>query len=245
MLMKYTGKALCLILLMMLCCYPAKSQIELDYSLDLGQSNVSQGLYLSTALVAAYSFDKYTLDAGAQFQLIHPAHRVFSAAEFVANRRFYIGKQILSVEAFYLYRNFSSLMFISDWGLAVGMRLKHWQFDLGQDFKSYRVREKALSYETEGNVLRENFNLIYHIAYFVNSPEKPWNISLSLTNRDQFLINQETNPMLSLRAESFVSSSMKLYLENWYKPAGSLNMSAHYFGYFLRTGLIWTPAFGN
>jgi hypothetical protein len=38
---------------------------------------------------------------------------------------------------------------------------------------------------------------------------------------------------------------MKLYLENWYKPAGALNMSAHYFSYFLRTGLIWTPVFGN
>jgi hypothetical protein len=230
---------------MMACCYPANSQVELDYLLDLGQTNVSQGLYISTALVSAYSFDKYALKAGAQFQLIHPSSRVFSAAEFVAGRRFCVGKQTLEAEAFYLYRNFSSLMFISNWGLAVSTRLRHWQFDLGQDFKSYRVREKALSYETEGNVLRENFNLIYHIAYFINSPEKTWNISLSLTNRDHFLINQETNPMLSLRAESFVSSTMKLYLENWYKPAGALNMSAHYFSYFLRTGLIWTPVFGN
>ena len=230
---------------MMACCYPANSQVELDYLLDLGQTNVSQGLYISTALVSAYSFDKYALKAGAQFQLIHPSSRVFSAAEFVAGRRFCVGKQTLEAEAFYLYRNFSSLMFISNWGLAVSTRLRHWQFDLGQDFKSYRVREKALSYETEGNVLRENFNLIYHIAYFINSPEKTWNISLSLTNKDHFLINQETNPMLSLRAESFVSSTMKLYLENWYKPAGALNMSAHYFSYFLRTGLIWTPVFGN
>ncbi len=243
--MKNTVIALFLILLMLAFSLPARSQLNLDYSLDLGQSNVSQGLYLSTALVADFCLDNYTLDAGVQFQLIHPAHRVFSAAEFAASRGFYIGKQALAVEAFYLYRNFSDLMFSTDWGLAVSTRLRHWQFDLGQDFKSYRVREKALSYETEGNVLRENFNLIYHIAYFINGPEKTWNISLSLTNRDHFLINQETNPMLSLRAESFVSSTMKLYLENWYKPAGALNMSAHYFGYFLRTGLIWTPVFGN
>ncbi len=241
--MQNTYKALYLILLMMACCYPANSQVELDYLLDLGQTNVSQGLYISTALVSAYSFDKYTLKAGAQFQLIHPSSRVFSAAEFVAGRRFCVGKQTLEAEAFYLYRNFSSLMFISNWGLAVGIRKRHWRFDLGQDFKAYRVREKALSYETEGRVIRENFNLIYRIAYFVNSPEKPWNISLSLTNRDYFLINQETNPMLSLRAETYVSSTMKLYLENWYKPAGALNMSAHYFGYFARTGFIWTPAF--
>jgi hypothetical protein len=116
---------------------------------------------------------------------------------------------------------------------------------LGQDFKTYRVREKAISYEVEANVLRENFNLIYNIAYFVNGPEQPWNISLSLTNRDHFLINQETNPMLNLKAEYLVAPGMSLYLENWYKSAGSLNISAHYFGYFLRTGLIWTPAFGN
>lgn len=222
-----------------------KSQLKLDYSMDLGQSNVSQGLYLSTALHAAYSLDKYTLDAGAQFQLQHPANKVFSAAEFAASRSFTIGKQALEVEAFFIHRNFSSLMFLTDWGLAVTMRLRHWQFDLGQDFKSYRVRERALSYETEGMVLRENFNLVYHLAYFVNSPEQPWNISLSLTNRDCFLINQETNPMLNLRAEMQVSSTMKVYLEYWYKLAGSLNMSAHHFGYFIRTGLIWIPAFGN
>ncbi len=243
MLMQNTVKVLYLIFLMMACSYPANSQVEMDYLLDLGQTNVSQGLYISTALVGAYSFDKYTLKAGAQFQLIHPSSRVFSAAEFVAGRCFCVGKQTLEAEAFYLYRNFSSLMFISNWGLAVVMRKRHWRFDLGQDFKSYRVREKAWSNEAEGRVLRENFNLVYRISYFLNSSEKPWNISLSLTNRDYFLINQETNPMLSLRAESFVSSTMKLYLENWYKTAGSLNMSAHRFGYFVRTGLIWTPAF--
>lgn len=243
--MKNNTKALYIIFLMLACHLPVKSQLELNYSLDLGQSNVSEALYVSTALSGSYSWDNYTFNAGTQFLLIHPAQRVFSAAELAAGRSFLIGEQKLALEAFCQYRNFSSLMYITDWGLAVNMRLKHWQFDLGQDFKTYRVREKAISYEVEANVLRENFNLIYNIAYFVNGPEQPWNISLSLTNRDHFLINQETNPMLNLKAEYLVAPGMSLYLENWYKSAGSLNISAHYFGYFLRTGLIWTPAFGN
>lgn len=223
----------------------AASQMNLAYHLDLAQNNVSQGNYLSMALRTDYSLADYSLEAGAQFQFIHPSNRIFSAAKLALSRSFSLGEQHFLLEAFGLYRNTSKRMYTTDWALLLHYELRHIDLALGSSFKNYRVREKALAYPVAGTVLRENFNLIYCVSYFINSPEKPWNIGLSLTNLDHFLVNQETNPMLNLRAEYRLNPIWKLYMENWYQAAGSLNLSAHYFGFFVRCGFIWTPTFGN
>ena len=60
-----------------------------------------------------------------------------------------------------------------------------------------------------------------------------------MTNIDNFLINQDTNPMLFLQGKYQVTAPLTLYIEPWYQSAGSLNLSANYFGFFIRTGLIW------
>jgi hypothetical protein len=62
---------------------------------------------------------------------------------------------------------------------------------------------------------------------------------MGITNIDEFLLNQETNPNFFLKVNYRINKHISTFIEGRYKSAGSLNASVHYFGYFIRTGIKW------
>ncbi|HBE41528.1 MAG TPA: hypothetical protein DDW27_10055, partial [Bacteroidales bacterium] len=98
---------------------------------------------------------------------------------------------------------------------------------------------KNLEIEENATSIHENFIVLYSFSYYLNPNDDNWNIGLSVTNIDNFSINQETNPLLFLRGVYDPFSRLGLFTEFCYKPAGICNLAVNHFGFFLRTGIKW------
>ncbi len=230
-----------LIILMLALSQKLDAQLYLTTFNDLGKTNVSGGLYVKTAVSAQYRLGKTSLGYGSLFNLKNHTSNFFSGAKLNLSRAAEIKGRIYEATAFFMYNPFSGLILETNWGLALNTSAKHFSYILGTNFRTTHltVRETE-DYETFRNKrLREKWNLMYHVGYNLRPEESIWNTGISLTNVDCFLINQDTNPMLSFNARYRLPVPLILYIETWYKPAGVFNISADSFGFFFRTGLRW------
>lgn len=220
---------------------PLKSQISISAFIDAGENNVSRGPYVKTSILGDIQFSGSTLEAGSVANIRYSGHKIISGASLSFGHQFYIKKFSLEVAGFYLANPFSDLIHESDWGILLKSGQKHFQYMAGFAFRTYKITREAMNkYDIEANTsLHENWNLVYQLGYSVKPANNKWNIGLSVTNFDHFLINQETNPMIYISGHYKISPELTLFSEAWYKNAGAFNLYANYFGFFIRTGMIW------
>ncbi|MCD6598923.1 MAG: hypothetical protein J7L04_14620, partial [Bacteroidales bacterium] len=130
--------------------------------LDMGQSNVSNGLYIKTAGLAHYQFGKYRIGAGFQLDLKSPNEKFFSGLNLNASREFIIKDFPLEVLGFYTLTPFSDISRETNWGLILNIRPKHFIIRIGTNFKTYALNKKAISnYEIDTDTkIKENWNLM-------------------------------------------------------------------------------------
>lgn len=219
-----------------------KAQVELSTFLDIGKTNVSEGIYVKPAVLGAYQFGKTKVAAGSQFNLKSNSTNALGGTSINVAHEFSIKKFPFEVGGIFLYNPFSDVMHESNWGVLINVERTHLIMKLGTSFRTYHITKKAAEqYDIDSNKnLHENWNMIYQLGYILKPIDNNWNLGVTVTNMDYFLINQETNPMIFLKGIYDMRSSLRLYTEAWYKSAGSLNISANNFGFFFRTGLIWT-----
>ena len=93
--------------------------------------------------------------------------------------------------------------------------------------------------EDSDKKFRENFNMIYMATAYLKPHENSWNVGLSCTNIDYFIINQSTNPVFNIQMLYKPNSNLTIRLDTWYKQAGILNINANHFAYFFRGGITW------
>lgn len=209
--------------------------------MDLGSNNVSDGFFVKSALLAQYQFGKNSIEAGLQLDLKSNNERVFSGYSLRYSRLLQIKKFPFEVHGFFLRTLFSDLLRETNWGVVLDMKHNHFTMQLGTEFRSFAFTPKAIDaygYQ-EDERIRENWNLVYSFGYHLKPVDYQWNVGLYVTNIDHFVINQETNPVLSLRGRYRVSLPLDLFMEAWYKSAGAFNLSVNYFGFFFRTGIAW------
>ena len=220
-----------------------QAQVVLSTYFDIGETNVSEGVYVKNLYEVDYKYKQYHFAGGFQLDLKSNNPNVFSGFYTEAASDFKIKEFPLSIHGYFLFTRYSDLLHQTDWGIYADTKnCKHFLFKLGLNFKTYAINN---SVATQNNIdkqdqkLHENFNLIYDIAYYLKPHANDWNIGLSLTNTDYYLINQSTNPMFNLQANYKIKPQWTLYFDAWYKPAGIFNISVNYFGYFFRGGVIW------
>ena len=191
--------------------------------------------------ITGLQLDNYTLEAGFQTELLSYKPAFLSGIILKAGREFQIGKQAIELTGLYAISRFSELMHERNRGLFASTQHQKLHFILGTHFRTYAYNRDARNdIDLQGSArLTERWNLIYSIAYSVKPPGHPWNISLAVTNLDLFLIHQETNPMLRLSGTYTVRQNISLYLDAFYQQAGLFNINIHYFGFYIRPGIIW------
>ncbi|MEN8118194.1 MAG: hypothetical protein ABFS16_14510 [Bacteroidota bacterium] len=219
----------------------AQSEVQFSTYIDVGENNASEGVFIRTAGFGMYRVNKFNIKAGAQIDLISPGNKVLTGTLLQFERELSVKEFPFQIQGLYLCSPFSELIHEHNWGILGKIQRKHFTYKLGTNFRTYRVTPKA---ERDYNILsgdkvNEKWNLMYLLSYNLKPVENNWNIGITLTNIDQFIINQETNPVLNLNGKYRASSSVTLFSELWYKSAGALNISVNYFGFFIRTGLIW------
>jgi len=212
----------------------------LAYS-DIGSNNASSGLFLKAAAMGHYQLGKNSFDAGFQMDLISSHKPLFSGFSGKISRQIVIKKLVFEIQSFYIHSPFSTDLKETNWGILLDINPKHFTIKFGTDFRTYAYNKSAAELYgfDQSNKIHENWNLVYSLGYYVKQHEHIWNLGLTITNIDHFLINQETNPAFNLRTHYQVRSSVDLFLETWYKSAGAFNLSVNYFGFFVRTGIVW------
>ena len=142
-----------------------------------------------------------------------------------------------------MLNRFSDIFYENNWGVRIANKYyRHFIYELGINNKTYVVNSSAreeYDIDKANNKLHENFNLIYMVSVFLKPPDNKWNVGISCTNIDYYIINQSTNPVFNLQLKYKLKSNLNLFLDSWYKQAGMLNINANYFGYFFRGGIKW------
>ena len=228
----------------LLCLIPVtdlKAQTRVSAYADIGQTQVSDGLYIKTAGLARYQFGKNAIEAGVQIDLKSNNENVFSGYSINASRQLLIKNFPLEIRGFWVRTAFSDELHETNWGMLLGIQRNHFAMRIGTNFRCYAFTKNAIEdYGFDENTkFRENLNLMYSFSYYLKPIDNYWNIALSMTNIDYFIINQETNPVFNLAAHYKLNPALDLFAESWYKSAGAFNLSVNYFGFFFRKGIVW------
>jgi hypothetical protein len=217
----------------------ANSQISSSFYTDFGCNNLSHGVYINSAIIIDYSLNKTTCEGGIRTNIKNNIKSGFSGFTINLSRKIIPGKLPLEIKGFYTITNPVGILKETNWGGQMSILLKHFDMSSGVDFKSFRFSNKSDDPKRGDQKINEVYNIIYSISYHVRPTSENWNISLTLTNIDNFSISQETNPEINLTGLFRFKTGVSVYAQGWYEPAGLTNRVPDKFGYFFRTGVIW------
>ena len=85
-------------------------------------------------------------------------------------------------------------------------------------------------------MILEPFDAVYRVEAFVRPQSSPWNISLCLSNMDNYIIERMWAPMFYLGGWYDINKHWRIRLSGKYKLAGMFHLNAHYYGAELRVG---------
>lgn len=217
------------------------AQIEITSYAETGKNQVSEGMYVAGAILPSFEYKKFTFSGGLQFDIINGSPNIISGYLINAAYDLHLKKQKFDIEAFYVYTPFSDILYETNYGALVKFHKTHFNFKFGTNFRTYAFSKQAVEeFNLEENTsIHENFNFMYSVGYNLKPEESEWNIGLVLTNFDDFIINQETNPVFFLNGGYKLNTKLEIFGELWYKTSGAFNIRVNYFGYNIRTGLRW------
>ena len=218
-------------------------QVELQTYIDIGENSVSEGVFVKNVFRGSFRYQTYEVEAGTQFDYKSNNPNFLSGVDIVGSKELTIRNFPLNVKGFFMLNRFSDLMYETNWGVGVETsNFDHFLFGVGSNFKTYAVNSSTIeeyNINEQDSKLRENFNLIYLATFYLKPPDNDWNVGLSCTNIDYYVINQSTNPVFNLLLSYKIKSNLTLQLDSWYKQAGVLNINANHFAYFFRGGISW------
>ncbi|MFZ5941214.1 MAG: hypothetical protein ACOYXB_11650 [Bacteroidota bacterium] len=208
-----------------------------------GSSALTDGFSVKLVNVSSYTIGKLNLTAGLQFTLDGSDQQAFSGWSAGAGYRFLDERFPLDLQLFFMQNPYSPLTRENNSCLTLSHRWDHFELLLGNNTRSWKLAAGEVDPDglPDGTDYRvtEYRNLIYRFTAYLFAPSSPWNLSLTLTDMDDFLIQQETNPMISAAFRSEVKPGLTLFTEAWYQGAGMLNLHADYFGFYLKGGVQW------
>ena len=219
------------------------SQLSVTSYMETGKNAVYSNSYFNYSVLPSCELWDMKLESGFSWTFASQKENRFEGYFIQTSRDIYAFKRSsFGLTGLYLWKPFSSELREVNWGLMITCSYRHFQFILGNNHRTYRYSYKSRNlneFSRESSKITEPWNLVYEIQYSLNSSEKPWNLAMSLSNIDHFLINQETNLMYHLEANYLIVNNVNMFLEIWYKSAGMFNMKVNHFGYSFRLGAQW------
>lgn len=126
--------------------------------------------------------------------------------------------------------------YVNEWlhTISLGYRMQYVNVQVGI------ITRVIMPLPYEKNTLNKNivepFQLFYHIEGFVRPTTSPWNISIAISNVDDYMIERPWNPMLYLGSRYDIDEHWRLCISGKYKNAGMFHMNAHYYASEVRMG---------
>lgn len=118
--------------------------------------------------------------------------------------------------------------------LSVGYMMQYVNVQVGM---SNRIITPLPYTERSGNeMILEPFDAVYRVEAFVRPQSSPWNISLALSNIDNYQVERMWQPMFYLGGWYNINDHWRVRLSGKMKLAGMFHLNAHYYGTELRAG---------
>ena len=209
---------------------------------DAGRNNVSQGYFIKYATICYYKFGKNKVQTGFQTDLRKGNKNGFSGYAIDISRELMVKGIPLELKGFFIRTTPSAILYETNWGPLLKLRHNRFEIEVGTNFRTYSINNQAISeYQIDRNATKvhEIYNFMYSFCYYLKPTDEHWNVGISVTNIDHFVINQETNPVFNLNGLYKLNTPVCLFAQAWYKCAGVTNLELNHFGFFFRTGIIW------
>jgi hypothetical protein len=209
---------------------------------ETGKNISSQNLIVKSAAFVNLATGKTSIDAGLQYDFMSINKKSFTGFSVCSSKSFSLKGTPLSINGFFIQTRPTNILNETNWGALLKLRHNHFEMTLGTNFRTLIINKKAISEFTVSNYdsrIHEVYNLMYSFSYYLKPTDEKWNAGLSLTNIDNFVIHQETNPFITVNGFYNFNSKVALNAQACYKLSGISNLEVNHFGFYLRTGITW------
>lgn len=143
------------------------------------------------------------------------------------------------IENRYLYRRFLGYG-LQEFNavLTLGYRNLHWNFQLG--LCNRYIAEVPLRKNGGEGVIFEPMNIVFNIEGNLFAQDHPWNVGAGLSNYREFIIERVTLFYYNIHGYYNIDKQWRLIGEAGLHPAGVLNLSSQYNGFFINLGCIYS-----
>lgn len=145
---------------------------------------------------------------------------------------------MLYLENRYLYRVFPAFK-LQEFNalLDLGWKNAHWNFQFGL-CNRYIAEIPLRKNGGEGTVF-EPMNVVFNIEGNLFDEDHPWNIGAGISNYREFIIERVTLFYYTIHGYYDLDDEWRLTAEAGLHPAGVLNLSSQYNGFFVNFGFIY------
>jgi hypothetical protein len=222
-----------------------QAQVLLTTYADAGNNAISNSGYQSYHFAPAYHFSRIRVESAFGWTFAKHKEKKFDSYSCAVNYTFNVVKKPISATVLFLKNILSNNIRSTNIGILLNGSSHHFDFIIGNNYRRYILEhERMQSDEFVKNDVQitEPLNLVYSCTYNLNTPDKCWNVGITITDYDIHMIEQETNPLIHMKGSYSLNNEILPFILIGYKSAGLLNLSVNSFGYYFRMGLLWKLA---
>ena len=229
------------------CCAYSQSYLRTRFNTEIDYSRTAQ-TDLTCSFAADYRTEKghgltlgYKLGSDKHF--FNLAYQIALFKDFTGDKTFYIENR-------YLYRYFNAYK-LQEFNamFSLGYRNIHWDFKLG--LCNRYIAEIPLRLNGGEGVIFEPMNVVFDIDFYLFPLEmaknptsyfdiwRNWNIGCGISNYREFIIERVTLFYYTMHGYYDINEQWRITGEAGLHPAGVLNLSSQYNGYFFNIGCTY------
>jgi hypothetical protein len=204
-------------------------------------NNSISSFILKAAVQAKLQIRNNRFETGFRADLINNLKTGLSASYLKYTRSVIAGSRQLEFSGFIMNTPFSDFFSERDWGLITMAQLDRAILSAGVNFRSFAINKRVFRDQPgkkSFDILHESWNLLYSLEYaFIRTAKVQ--ISVALSDFDDFSVSQMINPILTLSSSCRVNPEVRIFINTGLKGSGMLNTNLNYFGSYIKTGMTW------
>lgn len=120
-------------------------------------------------------------------------------------------------------------------GISLGYRMQYVDVLLGCGTRI--IGQMPVRWTSTDKYILEPFNILYRIQAFVRPQTSPWNLTLAVSNIDDYQMERVMQPMFMLGGQYDADRHWRVRLSTQYKPTGMFHLTATFYAIDLRAGV--------